>query len=67
MQMTDCVTSDSRDQNSLSFPSKTKRTDTVGYFVAKGMVSETSPAPPTDQQLPDPPHPFLLSHSPHFS
>ena len=48
--MSDCVTSDSRDQNSLLFPSNTKRLGTVGQFVAKGTVSETTPAPPTDQQ-----------------
>ena len=59
MQMTDCVTSDSRDQN-------TKHLGTVGQLVAKGTVNETTPAPPTDQQLPDPPL-LLLSHSPHFS
>ena len=44
MQMTDCVTSDSRDQN-------TKHPGIVGQFVAKGTVNETTPAPPTDQQF----------------
>ena len=55
MQMTDCVTSDSHDQISPSSPPNTKHTDTVGYFVAKGTVSETKPAHPADQQLPPPP------------
>ena len=62
MQMTNCVTTDSHNPNAPSLPPNTKHTDTVGYFLAKGTVSKTSPAPSTDQQFTHLPPLF-----PHFS